>query len=213
MMDGDVKDSSGKGYNGTPVNDPVFVDSRTGLGKALHFDGIDDHVELPIGNLISTLNSMTVATWVNFDTTSTGSWVRVFDFGAGVTSGNPQIYMFLTPRQGTNGAMRFALTINSSGGEQSVSAPGTPGLLPAGWHHVAVVIDGSAMTLGLYQDGELIASRPTTVLPKDMGVTNQNWLGRSQWSADGYYQGLIDEFRIYNRALTDGEVRYVAGDR
>jgi hypothetical protein len=46
-----------------------------------------------------------------------------------------------------------------------------------------------------------------------MGVTNQNWLGRSQWSADGYYQGLIDEFRIYNRALSDGEVRYVAGDR
>ena len=78
---------------------------------------------------------------------------------------------------------------------------------------MAAVIDGSAMTLRLYQDGESIGSRPTTVLPKDLGVTNQNWLGRSQWSADGLYQGLIDEFRIYNRALSDGEVRYVAGDR
>jgi hypothetical protein len=212
-MDGDVKDSSGKGYNGTLVNDPAFVDSRIGLGRALRFDGIDDHVELPIGNLISTLNSMTVATWVNFDTTSTGSWVRVFDFGTSVTTGSPLVYMFLTPRQGTNGAMRFAITTNGSGGEQSVSAPGTPGLLPGGWHHVAAVIDGSAMALRLYQDGDLIASHPTTVLPKDMGVTNQNWLGRSQYSADGFYQGLVDEFRIYNRALTDGEVRYVGGDR
>jgi len=212
-MDGDIKDSSGKGYNGTLVNNPAFMDSRTGLGKALQFDGVNTYAELPIGTLISTLNSMTVATWINFDTTSTGSWVRVFDFGTGVTSGNPLIYMFLTPRQGTNGAMRFAITTSSNGGEQSVSAPGSPGLLPGGWHHVAAVIDGSAMTLRLYQDGELIASRPTTVLPRDMGVTNQNWLGRSQWSSDGFYQGLIDECRIYNRALSDGEVRYVAGDQ
>jgi hypothetical protein len=78
---------------------------------------------------------------------------------------------------------------------------------------VAVVIDGSAMTLRLYQDGELIASRPTTVLPKDLGVTNQNWLGRSQFTADAYFVGQLDEFRLYNRALSEGELRYLAGDR
>jgi hypothetical protein len=210
MMDGDMKDSSGKGYNGTVVNDPVFVDSRTGFGKALQFDGTDDHVDLPIGPLISSLTSTTITTWANFTTTSTGSWVRIFDFGTGVTSGNPLIYMFLTPRQSTAGAMRFAITTGSSGGEQGLNAPGS---LSAGWHHVAVVIDGSAMTLRLYLDGDVVASGATTVLPKDLGVTTQNRLGRSQWSADGYYQGLMDEFRIYNRALSDGEVRYLAGDR
>ena len=57
----------------------------------------------------------------------------------------------------------------------------------------------------------------TTLLPKDLGTTTQNWLGRSQWTTatggDSYYKGMMDDFRIYNRALSEGEVRYLAGDR
>jgi hypothetical protein len=210
MMDGDIKDSSGKGNNGTLVEDPIFVDSKAGFGKALQFDGTNDHVVLPIGSLVSSLNSATLATWVNFTTASTGSWVRIFDFGTSVTSGNPLNYMFLSPRQSTNGTVRFAIRKTTSTEESGVNSPMN---LSAGWHSVAVVIDGSAMTLGLYLDGEAVASGATTVLPKDLGATNQNWLGRSQWSGDGYYQGLIDDFRIYNRAMSAGEVRYLAGDR
>jgi hypothetical protein len=210
MMDGDIKDSSGKGYNGTLVEDPIFVDSQSGFDKALQFDGTNDHVELPIGSLVSSLDSATLASWVNFTTASTDSWVRIFDFGTGVTSGNPLNYMFLSPRQSTTGTMRFAIRQTTSTGESGVNSPMN---LSAGWHHMAVVIDGSAMTLGLYLDGEAVASGTTAVLPKDLGATNQNWLGRSQWSGDGYYQGLIDDFRIYNRAMSTGEVRYLAGDR
>ncbi|MBP8303345.1 MAG: discoidin domain-containing protein [Phycisphaerae bacterium] len=208
--EGDAKDTSGKAHDGTPMNDPAFADSRAGLGKALWLDGINDHVELPIGNLISTLTSATLSAWFNLDTTSTGSWVRVFDFGVGVTSGNPFIYMFLSPRQSMNGAMRFAITTGSNTAESGVNSPRP---VSAGWHHVAVVMDGTAKTLQLILDGEVVASGPTAVLPRDLGVTTQNWLGRSQWSGDGYYQGQIDEFRIYDRALTAGEVRYLAGDR
>jgi hypothetical protein len=78
---------------------------------------------------------------------------------------------------------------------------------------VAVVIDGAAMTFKVYQDGIVVASGTTTVLPKDLGVTNQNWLGRSQFTADAYFVGQLDEFRLYNRALSEGELRYLAGDR
>jgi len=69
------------------------------------------------------------------------------------------------------------------------------------------------MTIKMYMDGLLVANDTTTVLPTDLGKTTQNWLGRSLWSGDAYYRGLIDEFRIYNRALTEGEVHYLAGDR
>ena len=44
-------------------------------------------------------------------------------------------------------------------------------------------------------------------------MTNQNWLGRSQWTADAFFTGVLDDFRIYNRALSESEVRYLAGDR
>ena len=79
---------------------------------------------------------------------------------------------------------------------------------------MAVVIDGAAMkTCGSTRMALSWPSGPTTLLPKDLGKTNQNWLGRSQWTADAYFTGSLDDFRIYNRVLSEGEVRYLAGDR
>jgi len=208
-FEGDTKDSSANKRDATAVNDPTYTDSQTGLGRAILLDGVNDHVELPIGNLVSTLASATLATWVDFDTTSTGQWQRIFDFGTGSTA-----YMFLTPRQAAAGAMRFAITStgNAAGAESQLDAPAA---LAAGWHHLAVVItDGvDANTMQLYLDGDLLDSGPTNTLPRDMGMTTQNWLGRSQYDTDGYFGGSLDEFRIYNRALEAGEVRYLAGDR
>ena len=78
---------------------------------------------------------------------------------------------------------------------------------------MAAVINAADMTMTLYLDGELAVSGPTATLPSDLGQTTQNWLGRAQYEADGYYMGLLDEFRIYNRVLSAGEIRYLAGDR
>ncbi|MDP8998791.1 MAG: LamG domain-containing protein, partial [Myxococcota bacterium] len=46
-----------------------------------------------------------------------------------------------------------------------------------------------------------------TLSPSSLGVTTQNWLGRSQFSLDAYLTGQIDNFRIYNRPLTAAEVK------
>ena len=70
-----------------------------------------------------------------------------------------------------------------------------------------------SMNAKIYLDGTVVASGPTTVLPKDLGKTTQNWLGRSQFTADAYLTGSLDDFRIYNRALSEAEVRYLTGDR
>jgi hypothetical protein len=67
------------------------------------------------------------------------------------------------------------------------------------------------MTMKLYQDGKLVAEGPTPLLPSDLGETTENYLGRSQFAVDAYYFGSLDEFRIYNRALSEGEVLYLAG--
>ncbi len=85
--------------------------------------------------------------------------------------------------------------------------------MTVGWRYVAVVIDSQTMTMKLYLDGEPVGEAATTLLPRDLGVTTQNWLGRSQWTADAYFPGSLDDFRIYNRVLSKAEVRYLAGDR
>jgi len=74
-------------------------------------------------------------------------------------------------------------------------------------------MDSAASSVVVYVDGSGVATGPTTAFPKDLGKTTQNWLGRSQFAADGYFKGLIDEFRTYNRALSVEHVRYLAGDR
>jgi hypothetical protein len=97
----------------------------------------------------------------------------------------------------------------STGAEQIVDGPAP---LRVGWHHVAVTIDTQAAATTIYVDGEPVASGGTAQLPKDMGVTDQNWIGKSQYP-DALFLGSIDDLRIYRRALSRGEVRYLAGDR
>ncbi len=200
-MDGNVQDTSGKNYHGTLYGTTSYEAGYA--GQALVLNGSNAYVDLPIGTLLSSLTDTAVATHVYFGG-GDGAWQRIFDFGSGTSS-----YMFLCPRQGTSGNMRFGIrsaTVN----EQIVNSPG---VLPVGWHHVAVVLDSQAKTITLYVDGERIASGATALLPRDLGKTTQNWIGRSQYATDAFLLGSIDDFRIYNRALSAAEVRYLAGDR
>lgn len=201
-MEDNIDDSSGNGLNGTLTNGPTFVDSMADMGKALSFDGTDDYATLPIGNLMSTLSDITISTWSNYSGTG-GGWQRLFDLGSGTST-----YLFLTPNGGGS-QMRVALR-TATVGEQIVNAPRA---LPTGWHHIAVTIDSSTKTMKLYLDGELAGTGATTLLPKDMGVTTQNWIAKSQYPADAYFKGVLDDFRIYTKALSKGEVMYLAGQR
>ncbi|HUU18846.1 MAG TPA: LamG domain-containing protein [Sedimentisphaerales bacterium] len=201
-FENNTQDGSGNGYNATTSGNPQYVSGPTGYGMAMEFDGTGDYVRLPIGSAIAVMNNITVSTWANLSNLG-GAWQRLWDFGS-----SDQIYMFVTPRIGTDGELRFAVTAAGNVTETNITAPAT---LPSGWHHVAASIDSSSMTMKLYQDGKLVAEGPTPLLPSDLGETTENYLGRSQFAADAYYFGSLDEFRIYNRALSEGEVLYLAG--
>ena len=202
-MDGSVNDSSGHGRNGTITGNQAYADAPSGRGKAIQLNGTNDYVELPIGTLVSTLASTTITAWVNF-TYGSGSYERVFDFGTGSTN-----YMFLSAHQA--GTTPEIFGILTTGGTEARCTPSRP--MGTGWHHLAVVMDSATMSMALYLDGTVVATNTTTMLPKDLGKTTQNWLGRSQFTADAYYTGMLDDLRIYNRALSAGEVAYLAGAR
>jgi hypothetical protein len=200
-MEDNVQDTSGKNNHGK-VNGLASY-GQGYLGKALVFNGTDTYVDVPIGNLLSTLSDITVATWADFSRTG-GDWQRIWDFGTGTTN-----YMFLAPRQTATGPLTFAIRTAAVTEKRFLG----PGPLATGWHHIAVTIESATMTAKLFLDGEIVADSSVAVLPKDLGVTTQNWLARSQFTADAYYMGSLDEFRIYSRALSAAEVRYLAGDR
>jgi len=190
-----VIDSSGYNHHGTSIGNPQWIAGYD--GGALELDGREDYVELPIGSVIAQLSSCSIMTWTDF-ANSGGAWQHLFDFG-----NDPNFYMFLTPRIYFVDPMRFAITTGGGGAEDQVTAPDT---LPSGWHHVAVTIDADTGTIVLYLDDEEVATGTTALTPSDLGNTTNNWLGRSQYAIDAYYMGALDDFRIYNYALTQDEI-------
>lgn len=184
-------DASGNGRNASLVNGPTWAAGRT--GNAVNLDGSNDYVSMP-NAIVSTLYDFTIAAWVRLDTVST--WSRIFDFGTG-TARN----MFLTPRGGSS-VIRFAITTNGNGAEQQIN--GNAALATGSWQHVAVTLSGN---LGiLYVNGaEVGRNSNMTLRPANLGNTNLNYIGRSQY-ADPYLDGRVDNFRIYNRALTAAEI-------
>ena len=190
-----ANDATGNGWNGTLTGGASFVAGN--IGNAVDLDGTNGYVSLPTG-VVSNASTATVSAWVNLDSVS--NWSRIFDFGSG-TSTN----MFLTPKNGNNGKIRFAIKVNNST-EQRID--GQAALPTGGWHHVAVTLNGSTGTL--YVDGAQVGiNTAMTLKPSDLGATTQNWIGRSQYSADPYLDGRVDDFRIYNRALTASEVMHL----
>jgi fibronectin type 3 domain-containing protein len=157
--------------------------------------GSNAYVSLPSG-LMSTLNDFTIASWVKID--ASAAWARLFDFGTGSTN-----YMFLTPLSGSN-TIRYAIKVNGSAEQQLNYA--TP-LSTGEWHHIAVTLSGTTGTL--YVDGVAVNTNTgMTYKPSGLGTTTQNYIGKSQFN-DPYLNGVVDEFRIYNRALSATEVQAV----
>ncbi|MFC1604330.1 LamG-like jellyroll fold domain-containing protein [Planctomycetota bacterium] len=195
-----VLDSSGNDHHGTFVGDVQYVDGSD--GDALEFDGRNDYVELPIGSAIGSLTNSTFAIWL--DSQPGGSWARAFDFG----TDNPNVYMCLGPRWWFMDDMYFAITTEGADNQSLVQPTGFD--IETGWHHVAVTIDAEKATIILYYDGEELARNDSALLsPSDLGETTNNWLGRSHDEDDSYYLGSMDDFRIYNYALTQAEIEKV----
>ena len=197
-------DSSGNGNTATVVGGATFT---AGLqGNAITLSGSSQYVTMPSG-ILAGLNAVSISAWFNLtaaDLTSTKRWIRVFDFGVPPDGGGPTTYMFLSPNAGTGttGVLRFAITTGGNGQEQQLQGVEPPA---ATWQHVVVTMGAGSGTL--YVGGiQTTTSTVVTLTPAGLGTTTQNWIGRSQFSADPYLIGQVDNFRIYNRVLTATEV-------
>jgi hypothetical protein len=168
------------------------------LGNAVRLSGNGEYVALPQG-IVSGLDDFTISAWV--DPAATSTWSRIFDFGSGTGTN-----MFLTVDGGGSG-LRFAITKSGNGAEQQLTGGGQ---LPLNtWSHVAVTLSGN--TGRLYLDGTLVATNPNMTLhPSALGSTTQNWIGRSQYP-DPYLNATVDDFQVYDHALSDADVAALAG--
>jgi hypothetical protein len=119
--------------------------------------------------------------------------------------------MYFMP-QNVKGYPQFSIRLFPEAGaeiKQDVILTGTT-IAASEWHHVAAVIDATGGHL--YLDGVLAASSTTmTLKPSDLGAMPNDWIGRSEFATDPYFDGMIDEFRVYTRALAASEIAMLAG--
>lgn len=190
--------------NANLVNSPTWNTTGKSVGSVTLDGGTtsaSDYIQLPTGIVSSLTGNFTISTWVYW--TGGNSWQRIFDFGSSTSN-----YMFLTPSNATYPyTPRFAIITTSNGSEQALQA--TSSISTNAWHHFVVTLSGNTGTL--YIDGAVAATNTSMTLhPSNLGNTANNWIGKSQWS-DPYFKGKIDEFRIYNIALTAAQVTSLYG--
>ncbi len=181
-----ANDSSTAKNNGT-INGPV---SSTGgkFGRALSFDGTNDRVDVPDAASLDLTTGMTLEAWVK--PTSNVGWRTVIM----KERGTDLLYALYS----SNGAK--PRTENFTTAENT--AAGTTALPLNAWSHLASTYDGT--NLRFYLNGALIATKatsgamPNTANPLRIG-------GNAVWGE--YFAGLIDEVRVYNRALTEAELK------
>ena len=161
-------------------------------GNSAYFDM--GNATTGVGATIGTLTNCTVETWFTVNGTP-NSWMRVFDFGNAAGKN-----WFYAPICGND-----RVSINTGSGEQQINGAN---LAKGGTVYAAVTYQqvGATYTGTLYINGALVASTTgLTYTPSSLGATSNNYLGKSQY-ANPYFNGSINDFRIWNTALSPTQI-------
>ena len=165
------------------------------FGTAVKLNGTSPlrSLQVPAG-AVNGLHDFSVSVWVNPQAVST--WMRVFDFGTGPTAN-----MFLTASAGST--PRFAITNSGNGAEQRLDDPTA---LPLNtWTNFVITHAGNVGKM--YVNGTLVATNTNmTLSPADLGATTTNYIGQSQYSSDPLLNANVDDFQLYDRALSDSDI-------
>jgi hypothetical protein len=194
-------DQSTYGSHGTLQNMDPATDWVVSGGKgALDFNGTDDYVEMPLQKT-NGLNFLSVSCWVNFDSVAnnaTGGRILGKWFGANLS--------WLVAQKDNNG-QRFLFAAQNPSGFTVYEA--TSNVLSTGqWYHLACTFKNASVRL--FRDGPEIASTAVLTAATTIGDYSSNARFGSQGSGDPSFLGLLDDVRIYNRILSDGEIRTLA---
>ncbi len=184
--------------SGTSTNS-IPQSFMVGFGNALNFNGTSSYVNCGTVSTTSNFsNGFTYMGWVNW--TSFNSYSRLLDFGTGQASNNIVIANYTT-----TGQLIFS-NYNGATANQFIT---TAVVLMNQWVHVAATINSSGVGT-IYINGQ-VAGSANIGIPVNIARTNC-YLGRSNWSTDTYFNGSMDNFRVYERALSQAEIQAGMGN-
>jgi len=189
---GDIaRDVSGHGHDAVLKNVEWVPSPR---GHALRFDSKEDVARYGGVDSMNLSGDVTVAVWVKTDWRAAPNTHRLIfgDDGPGIAR---NLHLSL------DGYNRLSFEWADGGSNDSLLAPAS--LLNGMWKHVAVAADSQAMQVAMYVDGVAVA-RKAMALPISKAPFKERLTG---WFYNGFFQGDLDDIRLYNRALTAKEIQ------
>jgi glucose/arabinose dehydrogenase/chitodextrinase len=181
-------DASGKGNSGTLMGTSWTTQGR--YGNALSFNGTNSLVRVADSASLDLTTAITLSAWIR-PTASQSGWRTILQ---------RQVDAYFLNASNSDGPLRPSGGGTFGGNTQYLSGP-TANPVNA-WTDVAFTYDG--ITQRLYINGTQVASRATTGAIQT--GDNPLWIGGNSPYGE-YFQGVIDDARVYNRALTQAEIQ------
>ena len=180
--------NNGTFYGTTNGTLPIYTTGK--FGKALQFDGIDDYVDCGNDSSLDITDAITIEGWIKPNVVDSWSQSSIIThLGAGK-------YRWKIGIDNTT-QLRFDIYKNQT----TVVSPSGGTLVAGSWHHIVGISDG--VNAKIYLDGTFISSLPFPYLIQD--VNTPIYIGYESVNIR-YFNGTIDEGRIYNRALSPDEI-------
>ncbi|MFA5248550.1 MAG: LamG-like jellyroll fold domain-containing protein, partial [Patescibacteria group bacterium] len=189
-------DSSSNSHTGTLTNGPTWVAGRIGDG-AVSFDGVDDSVSVLNGSTLNS-NTCTISSWINGSSSFSGTVYRLSNSSSD-TSNRSKYEIRITPT---------GITFRTGDGSSVVDDDVFNTTLTAGeWWHIACTLDGGNVKT-CYKNGALISTSTNSAdISLNISTLALIATNRSTIGMYNYYEGLIDDIRIYDRALSAHDIQ------
>ena len=193
LFEGNTNDSSGNGNNGT-AHASVKFGAGAGGTRAIILDGTDDYVEIPR----SIEDDFTLAFWIK-TTQKAGTAGQWYD-GIGLVDGNASGTMDDFGASLLGGKFTFGV------GNPDTTISSVSDVNDGTWHQVAATRDGATGQIKLYVDG---VEENSAVGPQGArNAVSVLHIGKLQ-SDSGYFNGSIDDLRLYNYILSAADIAYL----
>jgi hypothetical protein len=202
-----VASSSGNAAN-------VLVNARWATGSACHtgsclsFNGTSNYASTSLD--LSATRTITVSFWMNWTAYADNDHLAL-EFSSGPYGMNSSTSGFMIdPNSSLTGASQFEVAlIGDAGYNQLIFPRPSAGV----WHHYAFVLDKSAPAdnqITPYVDGTRVAYDKVTNAPNTNNFGNNNLFFMSRLGTSLFGSGMMDEVRIFSRALSPAEVQALA---
>ncbi|MGC2063788.1 MAG: LamG domain-containing protein, partial [Thermodesulfovibrionales bacterium] len=193
--DGDANDSV-DGNNGALMNSTTYGQGM--VGPAFSFDGVDDFIEIPDSPALAIADAISIDAWFKTNTLIHGA--PIYNRRVAVANDLGGVSLELNNYSTNTNTIGLNLFIN--GGWKTLYAP-AEAITIGRWYHVAGTYNGTVMRL--YLDGIEVNSMAVNG-PITIAGTPSVVIGRNVPTPSIFFNGLIDEVEIFNRALSDVEI-------